>query len=124
LQYLLAEQLSNSASGDQSENLRAAIAAAVRATTLDPNYKAAHDLLAVLYIRAKQPELAIQQAELALVQDPNDQSALYQEMMALRNSGRKDQIQSLTARFSDARKSNARRQQDTDRYRLQDELSH
>jgi tetratricopeptide (TPR) repeat protein len=123
LQYLLAEQLSNSASGDQGENLRAAIAAAVRATTLDPNYKAAHDLLAVLYVRAQEPQLAIQQAELALAQDPNDQSALYQEMIALRNSGRKDQIQSLTARFNDARKSNAKRQQDTDRYRLQDELS-
>jgi hypothetical protein len=103
---------------------RAAIAAAVRATTLDPNYKAAHDLLAVLYLRAQQPQLAIQQAELALAQDPNDQNALYQEMIALRNSGRKDQIQSLTARFNDARKSNAKRQQDTDRYRLQNELSH
>jgi tetratricopeptide (TPR) repeat protein len=123
LQYLLAEQLSYSASGDQSRNLRAAIAAAVRAITLDPTYKAAHDLLAVLYIRAKEPELAIQQAELALAQDPNDQGALYQEMMALRNSGKRDQMRSLTIRFNDARKSNEKRQQNTDRYRLQDELS-
>ena len=121
LQYLLAEQLSNAASGDHGENLRAAIDAAVHATAIDPTYKAAHDLLAVLYIRASRPDLAIQQAELALAQDPNDQAALYQEMIALRNSGKKDQIRSLTARFNDARRINEKRQQESDRYRLQDE---
>ena len=124
LQYLLAEQLSNVGSGDGDTNLKAAIDAAEHATTLDPKYKAAHDLLAVLYIRAARPELAIRQAELALAEDRNDQAALYQEMIALRNSGRKEEARALTARFNEARKANEKTQQQSDRYRLQEEPVH
>lgn len=124
VQYLLAEQLSQSTGDAKDSSLAAAIAAAKRATDLDPNYRAAHDLLAVLYIRAKQPKLAIKQAEIALAQDPNDQVALYQEIMARRRSGDTTKIEALTARLNEIRKENERRQQDADRYRLQDELSH
>jgi len=124
VQYLLAEQLSQSIGNAGDSSLTAAIAAAKRATDLDPNYQAAHDLLAVLYIRAKQPRLAIQQAELALALDPNDQVALYQEIMARRRSGDTTRIEALTMRLNEIRKENGRRQQDADRYRLQDEISH
>jgi len=118
VQYLLAEQLSQSIGNAGDSSLTAAIAAA------NPNYQAAHDLLAVLYIRAKQPRLAIQQAELALALDPNDQVALYQEIMARRRSGDTTRIEALTMRLNEIRKENGRRQQDADRYRLQDEISH
>jgi tetratricopeptide (TPR) repeat protein len=118
LQYLLAEQLSESA--DEGVNLGHAIAAAKRAATLDSRYKAAHDLLAVLYLRAKQPRLAMQEAELALALDPNDQDALYQEIMARRRSGETAELPGLVARFNGIRKANAQKQQDVDRYRLQD----
>jgi tetratricopeptide (TPR) repeat protein len=120
LQYLLAEQLSQSAADAGSQNLTAAIEAAKRATALDPKYEPAHDLLAVLYIRAKQPELAIKQAELALALDPNDQVALYQEIMARRRSGDRSQIEALTTRLNEIRKEKGRKQQIGDRYRLQD----
>jgi tetratricopeptide (TPR) repeat protein len=123
VQYLLAEQLSQNTENAEGSDL-AAIAAAKHAVDLDPNYQAAHDLLAVLYIRTKQPKLAIQQAELALALDPNDQVALYQEIMARRRSGDTSQIQALTARLNEIRKENGSRQQATDRYRLQDEISH
>jgi tetratricopeptide (TPR) repeat protein len=124
VQYLLAEQLSQSTDNAEDSSLAAAIAAAKRATDIDPNYQPAHDLLAVLYIRAKQPKLAIQQAELALAQDPNDQVALYQEIMARRRSGDTTRIEALTTRLNEIRKENGRKQQDADRYRLQDEISH
>ena len=120
LQYLLAEQLSEKAADAGSEDLAAAIAAAKRAVTLDHNYKAAHDLLAVLYVRAKQPALAIDEAELALAQDPDDQVALYQEIMARRRSGKTDQLPALIARLDTVRRHNEQRQQNVDRYRLQD----
>ena len=119
LQYLLAEQLSQSAGEEIGSRLTAAIAAAKRAVNLDPQYQAAHDLLAVLYVRAKQPELAIQQAELALGQDPYDQIALYQELMAKRSSGDTSQIKALTAKLEEARKQAGRRQEIVDKYRLQ-----
>ena len=124
LQYLLAEQLSERAADESGEHLKAAIAAARRATTLDPAYKAAHDLLAVLYVRANQPELAIQQAELALAQDPYDQDALYQEILVRRRAGDTVHLRALTARYNEARKENDTRQQQADRYRLQDQWNH
>ncbi len=124
LQYLLAEQLSQRSDEQNASNLQSAIVAARRATTLDPHYQAAHDLLARLYVQTKQPGLAIQQAELALAEDPNDQVALYQEMMARRATGNKEEIQALVARFNEARRLNDKKQQNVDRYRLQDQLSH
>lgn len=120
LQYLLAEQLSQASTGASSERLHAAISAAKRAVGLDPSYAAAHDLLAVLYLRGEQPELAMREAEAALKLDPEDQNALYQELQACRRSGDRSQIQALTARFVAVRKENQRRQQATDRYRLQE----
>jgi tetratricopeptide (TPR) repeat protein len=124
LQYLLAEQLAEGASSETGDRLVAAIGAAKRAVSLDPTYLSAHDLLAVLYLRAQQPELAIQQSQAALSLDPNDQDALYQEILARRRSGDTKQIQALVARFAEVRKENALRQQASDRYRLQDENVH
>ncbi len=124
LQYLLAEQLSEGDAGENGTRLQAAIAAGKRAVTLDPSYLAAHDLLAVLYVRGNQPELAIGQAEAALALDPSDQDALYQEIMARRRSGDTVRMKELTARFDEARKENGRRQQRADRYSLQEDSHH
>jgi tetratricopeptide (TPR) repeat protein len=120
LQYLLAERLSQNDADAESANLTEAIEAAKRATVLDPKYQPAHDLLAILYIRAQQPKLAIQQAEMALALDPHDQTAIFQELMAWRRTGDTSHIESLTARLNEVRKENGRKQQVVDRYRLQD----
>jgi tetratricopeptide (TPR) repeat protein len=121
LQYLLAEQLSAGLSDDGGASLKAAIIAANRAVNLEPDYQAAHDLLAVLYNRAKQPQLAIQHAKLAIAIDPYDTVAIYQEILGLRSSGDRNQVQELVAKLNSARKEEGRRQQDADRYRLQDD---
>jgi tetratricopeptide (TPR) repeat protein len=114
LQYLLAEQLSESGT---EAGLAEAVAAAKRAATLEPGYKAAHDLLAVLYVRTKQPQLAIAQAELALALDPDDQDALYQEILATRRSAETSRLTALVARLNALRKDNEKKQQNLDRYR-------
>lgn len=124
LLYLLAEQLSQGPQESEGTNHVEAIAAAKRATALDPNYQPAHDLLAVLYLRANQPQLAIKQAELALTADPNDQTALYEEIMAKRRMGDVEEVRALTARLNALRAENVRREQAVDRYRLQDEVTH
>ena len=123
LQYLLAERLSETSTGADSTSLASAIVAAQRATVLDPRYAAALNLLAVLYNRSGQPELAFEQAERALALDPSVQSALYQQLMAVRRSGDAAKIRALTARFEDARKESNHREQNTDRYRLQDVIT-
>jgi tetratricopeptide (TPR) repeat protein len=124
LLYLLAEQLSQRAEQTEGTNQGDAIAAARRATVLDPHYQPAHDLLAVLYLRANQPGLAIEQAELALAEDPNDQTAIYQEILAKRKMGNTEAVRALTAKLNALRRENERREETADGYRLQDEMSH
>lgn len=119
LQYLLAEQLTQSSQGNETGQLQAAIAAARRAVALDPHYLAAHDLLARLYVRTNQLQLAIAASEAALALDPNDQEALYQQLMARRRSGQTASLKELSERLSQARRENELRQQRTDRYGLQ-----
>jgi tetratricopeptide (TPR) repeat protein len=119
LQYLLAEQLAE-AENSGRETLDRAIAAAKRATVLDPHYQPAHNLLAKLYLRIEQPKLAIEQARIALADDPNDQEALYQELMATRRTGDREAIQELSRRFDAVRKANAQHQQNIDRFRLEE----
>ena len=117
VQYLLAEQLAESGEGS-SADVETAIAAARRATELDPGYQPAHDLLAKMYLRGQQPRLAIEQAEMALKLNPDDQEALYQELMARRRSGETRDLDVLVARLNRVREENARKQQSVDRYRL------
>ena len=113
-----AEQVPGQKAG-QGPNLARAVAAAKRSTVLDPKYLPAQDLLILLYMRSGQPQLAIEQAERTLAEDPNDESALYQELQARRRLGEKSALPGLTARLQAARQENARKQQRVDRYRLQ-----
>ncbi len=119
LHYLLAEQLSQSEAAND-ETLHRAIEAAKRATVLDPHYLPAHDLLARLYLRAGLPKLAIEQTQIALADDPNDQEAVYQELMALRSTGDREAVQELSQKFATLRQANAERQQAIDRFRLEE----
>jgi hypothetical protein len=59
----------------------------------------------------------------ALTEDPNDQTALYQEIMARRRMGDTEEVRALTAKLNALRSENARREQATDRYRLEDDVS-
>ena len=121
LQYLLAEQLAEDGARSDPAQLEKAIAAGKRAVALDPTYRAAHDLLAVLYVRGNQPKLAIEQSEAALALDPNDQEALYQEILSRRRLGDTAEVKALTARLEDARRTNAEKQDQSGRYSLQEE---
>ena len=117
VQYLLAEQLGEDENTGKAD-LEAAIVAARQAARLDPGYEPAHDLLAKLYVRAQQPALAIEQAKLALAQDPNDQEAIYQELMASRHSGDQAAIKALVSRLNEVRKQNEDKQHAIGQYRL------
>ena len=118
LQYLLAEQLSESPEEAGGATLAAAIAAAKASTTLAPSYQPAQDLLILLYMRSRQPALAIERAERVLAQNPNDESALYQALLARRRLGQTQSLDALTARLVAARKENAAKQEFVSHYRL------
>lgn len=124
LQYLLSEALSQSSDAAQSPVLLQAIAAAKRSISADPRYQPAHDLLAQLYLRTDQPLLAWQTAARAATLDPEDDVAVYQELMAARKLGKRDELPILVQRLTDLKKRNERKQNDAHHYELTDDIAH
>lgn len=118
LQYLYAEALSNeNAESDATEK---AIAAAERSVALEPGYSPARDLLGLLWLRANQPQKALEQAQAALKIAPNDDVALYHEIMARRRLGQNEQVQALVKQLAAMRSENAQKETESHRYVLQE----
>jgi len=120
LQYLYAEALSEATS--ENDALPRAIAAAERSLKIEPGYQPAHDLLALLYLRANQPERAAQQAEEARKIAPGDQTALYQEIMARRRLGQTAEVQKLVQQLAQLQKTQTDQQRQRRGYVLKDEV--
>lgn len=121
LQYLYAQALSESQPA--TDWLAQALAAAERSVRIDPGYQPSRDLLALLYVSANQPERAISEAEAALKIDPDDQSALYQEMVARRHLGQTAEAQKLVHRLTELRRKTTEQQTQTNAYILKEEAS-
>jgi tetratricopeptide (TPR) repeat protein len=102
-QYLLAEALSQRSGAAGSADYKDEVAAAERASRLDPHMAAAHDLLATAYLRNNELQKAIQQCRAALAADPNDQQAVYHLILALRKTNAKDEIPDLLKRLNQLR---------------------
>jgi tetratricopeptide (TPR) repeat protein len=120
LQYLYAEALSEATT--ENDALPRAIAAAERSVKIEPGYQPAHDLLALLYLRAGQPAQAAQQAEVARKIDPADETALYQEIMAKRRLGQTAEVQRLVRQLAELQKTNTDQQRQRKGYVLKDEV--
>jgi tetratricopeptide (TPR) repeat protein len=99
LQYLYAEALAHENGNYSEQNAAKAIAALKKALQLEPDYQPARDLLCTLLLKTNQFAEVIDQAGIALKNDPNDQSALYQEIQAQRRLGNKEAIQPLVSRL-------------------------
>lgn len=119
LQYLYAEALSQASS--EPDALQKAIAAAEESVKIEPGYQPAHDLLAVLYLRADKPDRAAAEAKAAQAIDPNDETAVYQELVARRRLGQTTEVAQLVKRLAEVRKKNAEQQQKSQGYVLKDE---
>jgi tetratricopeptide (TPR) repeat protein len=118
LEYLYAEALSDAK--PETDVTDKAIAAAERSVALEPRYSAARDLLAQLWLRSNQPQKALEQALAALKIDPNDDVALYHEMMARRRLGQNDQVQVLAKQLAAMRSENIRKETESHRYVLKE----
>ena len=119
LQYLYAEALSDS--NAETDATQRAIAAAERSVALEPEYSPARDLLALLLLRADQPQEALEQALAALKTAPGDDVALYHEIMARRRLGQNDQVQALVKQLAIMRSENARNETASHHYVLREE---
>ena len=120
LHYLLAKLLVYREADPDSRVPDEAIRSALQAVKLKPDLADARDLLASIYTRSGQYDLAIEQCRLALQDSPADTTAIYHLIVALRHSPQKnqpDEIPALVKRLSQLQQ--ASRQQQTDRKRFQ-----
>ena len=85
---------------------------------LQPALAPAHGVLAKLQLQAGQYREAIEQCRRALAIDPNDQTALYRLIQALRKSGDKTEIPALLKRLAAVREQAAKEERERYRYKL------
>ncbi|MFZ0661430.1 MAG: tetratricopeptide repeat protein [Acidobacteriaceae bacterium] len=119
LQYLYAEALSQDVASD-SKTSQEAIEAARRSVAADPAYGPARDLLAILWLHANQPQKALEQAVAALKIRPDDDVALYHEIMARRSLGQTQQVAALVKKLTGMRSENAQKERASHRYVLRE----
>jgi tetratricopeptide (TPR) repeat protein len=117
LQYLYAEALATGEGDGAGQNLTRAIASVKKAIQIEPGYQPARDLLCTLLLKTNQYTEVIDQAGIALKQDPTDQSALYEEIQAQRRLGNKEAISPLVKRLQELR---SQQQVSQAQYSLQD----
>jgi tetratricopeptide (TPR) repeat protein len=120
VQYLYAEALSQSNQKGSAPNDDDALEAARRAVKLEPDYQPALDLLCQLELTAGNVNTALEIAQKAIAHNPEDESAIYQEMMAYRRLGKKDEVNELVAKLKQVKE----HQRDTKtNYQLQEVTS-
>jgi tetratricopeptide (TPR) repeat protein len=120
LYYMKAQILVQKGAAPGSPEFKEAIAAAVRATQLNPNFVLARDVLGNLYLKSGQLELAIEQCRLALHGNPSDQESLYHLIQALRQNGKgsKTEMAELVKRLADLRRESHDQEANTNKYKL------
>src|SRR5579871_5390260 len=92
LWYLKAAIISQKSPTPQSVDFEQGVNAAKRAVTLQPSLGAAHNVLAKYDLDSGQNALAAKECRLALEQNPEDQTALYHLVIALRKTNDQAEI--------------------------------
>jgi tetratricopeptide (TPR) repeat protein len=123
LLYLQAEILTQMAPDPGSAEFREAVDSARKAVSIRPSLVAARDVLAKLDLQAGETEPAIEESRKALTSDPNDQTALYHLIQALRKSRRTDELPELLKRLAELRIESRKEEAEHNRYKLVEEKS-
>ena len=98
-----------------------AMTAARRASELQPHMTDALDLLAKLDLQAENNQRAVDESREALRRDPDDQSAIYHLIVALRRTGHKEELPALLQRLAELRQKATRDEGEHNRYKLIEE---
>lgn len=120
VQYLYAEALNRSDQAEQSNNQALAIEAARRAVALEPDYQPALDLLCQLEFRAGNLDKSLELTQKAIARSPDDETAIYQELMIYRRLGKKDEVNQLVAKLKQLKE---QKQNTKTNYQLQEVTS-
>ncbi len=118
LWYLQAAILSEKAPEPGSPEFQQGITSARKAVTLDPSLSAAHNVLAKYYLDSGQYSVAAQECRKVLEQKPDDQTALYHLVLALRKTNQQAEIPELLKRLARARQDETRQEAERNRFKL------
>ena len=118
LWYLQAAIISQKAPDAGSPEFAQGLASAKKAVALDPSLTAAHNVLAKYYLDSGQDALAAKQCRTVLEQSPDDQTALYHLVRALRKMGQQKEIPELLKRLARSRQNASREEAERNRYKL------
>jgi tetratricopeptide (TPR) repeat protein len=118
LWYLQAAIVAQKAPAPDTSEFRQAVQSAKKAVALQPSLFVARDVLAKLYLQSGQTALAVQECRRALHDDPNDQTALYHLVLALRKTNDRAEIPELLKRLAKARQDAAKEEAEHNRYKL------
>jgi tetratricopeptide (TPR) repeat protein len=106
LYYVLGETLRKKGAAPGSAEFDEAVNALRKSLELDPNSNLSRDLLAALYLQSGNIEGALEQSRIAYRINPADEGALYHLIVALRKSGKTDEIPGLVNELSRLKKLN------------------
>jgi tetratricopeptide (TPR) repeat protein len=118
LNYFLAQSLMNSSPDVESESFKEAMTAARTAAKVRPDYVPVHDLLAAIYMHAGQYPQAIDECHEALRYDPSDETATYHLLIALKHSGRTDELAALSTRLAQLHRDSLKHENERKSFRL------
>lgn len=119
LHFLLAQLLMMNEPEQDSEPFKEAMKENLRALEIKPDLVIARDLLANMYMRAGEYEKTIEQCRTALKYAPDDETATYRLMIALRHTGKKDELAGLVKRLSELHQLSLKNESDRKRFRLE-----
>jgi tetratricopeptide (TPR) repeat protein len=118
LWYLQAAILSQKAPDPDSAEFRKGIDSAKKAVALDPTLTATHNVLAKFYLDSGDYALAIKECKLVLRKTPEDQTALYHLMVALRKTNQTAAIPEVLKKLAQARRDATKAEGERNRYKL------
>jgi tetratricopeptide (TPR) repeat protein len=118
LLYLQADLLSQKGPDPSSQEFRLAMASAKKAVSLEPTLGDARVVLAKLYMDTEQYPEAIEQCRKALISNPDDQTAVYRLIQALRKTGQTAELPDLVQRLAKLREKATELDRERSRYHL------
>ncbi len=118
LLYMQADILTQQGAEPGSPEFTKAMRSAKRAVEIRPTLGPARGVLAKLYLQSGQYQEAAKECRKALEIDPNDQSAVYHLIQALRKTESKSEIPGLLKRLASLRQQAATEEREQYRYKL------
>ncbi len=118
LLYMQADILAQQGAEPGSPEFATAVKSAKKAVEIRPGLGPAHGVLAKLYLQSGQYQQAVAECRTTLQIDPDDQSAVYHLIQALRKSEKSSEIPELLKRLALLRQQAATREREQYRYKL------